>query len=419
MRPARDRTRGAEPQTGDCDEAWLTGMKYTLFLTQQCNLACKYCYVAKKPVRMALSVAEKIVDFAYRNTPPAEDINIGFFGGEPLLEFPLLQQIVRTIEGHEGFDACRVHASVVTNGTLLTEEMIRYFRRHNIDLTLSCDGPPGIHDRFRRFPDGSGSSGLVEDAIRRTLGVLGRAPVSAVYGPDTIGCLVETIDYFSSLGVRQIYVSPDFSARWTEAGIERVPAIYKSVAERYMKFYREGREHFISVIDAKIAVLLRGGYQPLERCRMGTGEFAFTASGHVLPCERLAAREPEEHSIGATNGLIDIGPLRDHFTPGPPVNTPCLSCGIQEYCMNWCGCSNYFMTGSYNRVSPFLCASERALIAVAFDVLRTLEEELGPTFVDHVGGLALAPSERPPKDQALKGGLRILPGPLDRELTAN
>jgi len=69
--------------------------------------------------------------------------------------------------------------------------------------------------------------------------------------------------------------------------------------------------------------------------------------------------------------------------------------------MNWCGCSNYFMTGSYNRVSPFLCASERALIETALRVFETLEAELGPTFVDHVGGFSLARSARSSKNELI------------------
>ena len=149
---------------------------------------------------------------------------------------------------------------------------------------------------------------------------------------------------------------------------------------------------FISLIDSKITVMLRGGYQPLERCRMGTGEFAFAPSGHVFPCERLAAAEPQTHSIGSINGMIRIGPLRDHFASGPPVNAPCVSCGLQPYCVNWCGCSNYFMTGFYNRVSPFLCESEQTLIKLAALIFETLESELGPTFMDHLGGKGLARS---------------------------
>jgi uncharacterized protein len=62
-------------------------MKYTLFLTHRCNLACEYCYVSKNSDRMSLETAAKIIDFAFRNTPAAEEIELGFFGGEPLLEF--------------------------------------------------------------------------------------------------------------------------------------------------------------------------------------------------------------------------------------------------------------------------------------------------------------------------------------------
>ena len=371
-------------------------MKYTLFLTERCNLACDYCYVAKTGCRMPLDTAERIVDFAFRHTPPEEKIDIGFFGGEPLLEFPLMRELTARIEARPDFNPCRVKLDTVTNGTLLTEEILAFLREHHIGVTISCDGPSWSHDAFRHFPDGTRSSHLVERAIRLAIAVLGRVPVNAVFRPETLASLPQTIDYFSSLGVRQIYLNPDFSAPWTESDCTRLPKIYSAVAERYMRYYREGRAHFISLLDGKIAVLLRGGYQPRERCRMGTGEFAFTASGHVLPCERLAALNPELHAIGATNGLVRIGPLQPHFAPGPPVNVACLACGIQEFCMNWCGCSNYFMTGAYNRVGPFLCASERALIEVALHVFQTLESQLGPTFVDHVGGLAFARSVQDP-----------------------
>jgi uncharacterized protein len=213
-----------------------------------------------------------------------------------------------------------------------------------------------------------------------------------VYRPETIKCLPQTIRYFSSLGIRQINLNPDFSVSWAAEDIETVPVIYGEVGELYKSYYREGRPHYISLIDSKITVLLRGGYQPLEKCRMGTGEFAFTPSGHVFPCERLVGGDPETHAIGKTNRLVTLGPVRDHLASGAPINTPCLSCGLKEYCVNWCGCSNYFMTGSYNRVSPFLCASERSSIELAFQIFTQLESELGPTFTDHLGGIGIAKS---------------------------
>ena len=363
-------------------------MKYTLFLTHRCNLACEYCYVSKSTERMPLDVARRIIDFAFQNTPADDDIEIGFFGGEPLLEFPLLRYITGMVRSHPSFDPCRVHLNLTTNGTLLTPEIIDFLDEHDILATISCDGPPPVHNQFRRMADGEGSSALVERGIRLAMKKLRHVPVNAVYGPTTLAQLPQTIDYFSSLGVREIYLNPNFSARWTPADVDRIPETYAAVAAQYVRFYRERRPHYISLIDSKITVILRGGYQDIEHCHMGEREFAFTATGRILPCERFAAEDPERHSIGTANGLIHIDILRNHFAPGPPVNTPCLSCSLQPYCANWCGCSNYFMSGHYNRVAPFLCVSERTSIELAFDIFRTLESELGPTFIDHLGGRA-------------------------------
>ncbi|GAO02099.1 radical SAM/SPASM domain-containing protein [Anaeromyxobacter sp. PSR-1] len=366
--------------------------KYTLFVTRRCNLACEYCYVGKTDEAMPFDVATRIVDLAFRNTPGSEDIDIGFFGGEPLLEFRSLEAITRYVESHPSYDARRVKLSVVTNGTLLTRAVARFLREHHVGITVSCDGPPAVHDLFRRFPDGHGSSAAVERGIRAALAELERVPVNAVYGPATLASLPEVVDHLSSLGVRQMYLNPDFSARWTERDVERVPAVYRALADRYMRFYREGRPHFISLIDGKITVMLRGGYQPLERCRMGTGEFAFDPSGRVFPCERLVSGRHEEHAIGVMGELVQLGPLRNHHAPGPSLNAECEACGVRAYCVNWCGCSNYFMTGHYNRVGPFLCASERTLLAIAADVVEKLESELGPTFTEHLGGKGVARS---------------------------
>ncbi len=367
-------------------------MKYTLFLTHSCNLACDYCYVGKEPTRMSLESAQKVIDFALTNTPPEENIDIGFFGGEPLLEFPLLTEITTAIESHPRHDAERVKLGLVTNGTLLTPEILAFVDQHHIALTISCDGPPDIHDRIRRYPNGEPSSAAVEQSIRLALDALGAVPVNAVYQPSTVEHLSRTVDYLSSLGVRQIYLNPDFSADWTAPAVAKVPGAYGRLAKQYMNYYREGRPHFISPLDGKLTVILRGGYQAKEKCRMGYGEFAFAASGRVYPCERLASRDAETHEVGRFRDLIQVDRLRNHHAPGPPINEPCVECGLRAYCVNWCGCSNYFMTGYYNRVSPFLCTSEQAWIRLALEAFKTLESELGPTFMEHVGGHGLLPS---------------------------
>jgi len=365
-------------------------MKFTFFVTQRCNLACDYCYIRKRAARMGEGVAKKAVDFAFGQASETEELDFGFFGGEPLLEFGILQGLTHLVERHPLFSARRVTLSVVTNGTVFSPQIANFLLDHNINLCVSCDGPPSVHDLHRRFPSGRGSSVRVEATIRKAI-ALGVPPlVNAVYAPNTVRFLPETVEYFSSLGLRRIYLNPDFSAAWTKEDIRPLREAYASVGTFYRERYREGDRHFISLIDGKIAVILRGGYKPMERCRMGSGEFAFTPEGRIYPCERLVGDGiAEDHCIGDLDVGVSFEKLCSHKKEGAEINPPCLSCGLRDFCMNWCGCSNYFGSGYYNRVSPFLCASEQISIETAFEVLQSLEKELGPSFYDHLDGTCL------------------------------
>lgn len=362
-------------------------MKYTFSITQKCNLRCSYCYIGKREARMTLPVAQRAIEFAFKNTPPEEKIDIGFFGGEPLLEFGLIKDITGMIEDHPSFDMERVELTVVTNGTIFSDEIAEFMNRHNIGLCVSCDGPLHVHDMFRTFPDGSGSSAMVESNIRKASGILPSVLVNAVYHPQTFQHLPQAVAYFSSLGLRQIYLNPDFSALWSEKEADMLPDVYAELARQYTDYYMQGNPHFISPIDSKITVLLRGGYSPLERCRMGEGEFAFTPEGHIYPCERLIGSGGEnKHCIGNVYDGLDQKKMCCGKIPTESVNEECITCGFKSYCMNWCGCSNYFSSGRYNTVSPFICASEKASIQTAFNAFQTLEKKLGATFIEHLAG---------------------------------
>jgi uncharacterized protein len=361
-------------------------MKCTLFITMQCNLACQYCYVGKQPATMSCSTAKKVIDFVLRHAPLDEPIDIGFFGGEPLLEFDLVKAITRLIEDHPSFDPRRVRMTIVTNGTIFSDDIADFVSAHEIGFGISCDGAPRTHDLFRRFPDGEGSSDAVARNIRRAVDALCHVMTNAVYHPRSFQDLPDTVRFLSSLGVRQIYLNPDFSAPWRESDARLLPEVYDQVGQQYIAYYLACRPHFISLIDSKITVILRGGYAPNERCQMGRRELAFAPDGAIYACERLIGAANDGHCIGHVDQGLKLDRLSCHLAAGSPLNPECLACGLRDYCMNWCGCSNYFASGYYNRVSAFLCASERAAIQTAFHVYQTLEGALGAAFVEHVSG---------------------------------
>lgn len=176
--------------------------KFTLCLTHQCNLRCTYCYVDKRPGRMSIGVAEKIVESIFGVSSADEGIDIGFFGGKPLLEFDLLREIVGLIERHPGFDRKRVTLSVVTNGTVFSDDIAGYLAEHGIVLCLSCDGPPHVQDRFRSHRNGRGSSSEVLGTIAIALKRLPLVLVNSVYRPETLDELPATVGFLSALGGR-------------------------------------------------------------------------------------------------------------------------------------------------------------------------------------------------------------------------
>jgi uncharacterized protein len=342
---------------------------------------------------MPLPVVEKVIDFIFkRSVLSDEEIDIGFFGGEPLLQFKLIKKFINMMKKHPLYPSKRVNFSIVSNGTILNSKIINYIKEHQISFGISCDGPPQIQDRFRRTKSGRKTSDIVEKNIKKVKKAFSNAMVNAVYHPNTYKQLPQTIRYFASLGVKQIYLNPDFSAPWCKQDILSIQDVYDEIGEIYTQHYLEENPLFISMIDSKISVILRGGYRTIDRCRMGKGEFAFTPSGDIYPCERLVGNGQNDHCIGnVLNGQVrSNNPC--HEAPAGQINTECTSCSIKEYCMNWCGCSNYMSTGLYNRVSSFLCASEKAAIKTSFEVFQNIEKQLGPTFYQHAGGRMLANS---------------------------
>lgn len=333
----------------------------------------------KNGLKMSLSTAKNAVDFIFENLRDRSKIDINFFGGEPLLEFDLIKEITHMIQTQPSFDRDHIAIAVVSNGTILSQEIIDFLIDKNVALCMSCDGPEGVHDKFRHFPDGRGSSSKVERNIRTALSIFPLNPINAVYSPETVEQLPQVVDYLAALGARNIYLSPNISARWMEKEIGQIPRIYDAVAKKYIEFYDKNEPRYISLIDGKIAVILRGGYRPEERCRMGKGEFAFGPSGNVYACERLIGSDDgKEHCLGNVNdegincGGIHARECRE--ISGAAANKECQTCSLKDYCMNWCGCTNFHSTGSYNMVSAFMCASEKAAINAAFNVIQRMNE---------------------------------------------
>jgi uncharacterized protein len=335
---------------------------------------------------MSETTAIQVYDFLSERVTPGEPVHIGFFGGEPLLEFQNILSFTEIAKKHKIAADRQLTFQIVSNGTLLTSKVIDTISRSGISLGISCDGVPEIQDRHRKFLDGSPSSASVESNIRSAAEWLPSVMVNSVYRPDTIDRLADGLDYFYRLGVRRMYMNPDYSAQWHESDLIPMRKSYSEVLNLYEKYHLSGDPAYISLIDNKVTVLLNGGYSSEDHCSMGRREFAFGPEGYIYPCERLAGDcVSPEHRIGHVLTGIDLSSLcrREHAgdQSGEGAQSPCISCSVKDYCMNWCGCSNFFSTGDYDSPGPFICASEKESLSIASSAIESMINGLGQDYI--------------------------------------
>jgi len=324
---------------------------------------------------MTVETVEKIADFIFERAKPGETNYIAFFGGEPMLEFDLLQKAVCIIEGHPRFNEFQFELSIVTNGTIFTDDMADFLKAHEITYCLSCDGDATAQDLSRRFKNGAATSDIVEATIKKALAKLPHVLVNAVFSPETLSSLPDTVRYFLNLGLTQIYLNANYTAKWRPEDAAALEPIFREIADIYIDCSLRGKSVFISSIDEKLAVILRGGYSPSDKCHMGKKEFAFSPEGNVFPCERILddGSADSRHCIGNVETGIDLSRLSCNMRESGEINTECMTCGIRKYCMNWCGCTNFQSTGYYNRAGAFLCAEEKTLVKTAMYLFEALD----------------------------------------------
>lgn len=359
-------------------------MKVTLSLSHDCNLACRYCYAGRKyRAEMSPETARAAIDFVLALPSDERPVQFNFFGGEPFLCLALMREVAGYILERAAILNRAVTLGVTTNGTLLDDAAFAFLAENGVDLCISMDGPAEIHNRQRVFPDGRGSHSTVTRNLHRALAELPSVQVNAVIGPETAPAVGETMDFLIDQGVPVIHLNPDIMARWDAAACASLGPALEQVADRYIACYRRGRELAVNLIDGKAILFLKGSYAPEDRCGMGDTEWGIAPGGNVYACERFIGQDDDPRfRLGNVHTGVDprrrcvIAAMRGNRNP------ECVECHLAPFCMNWCGCTNFHMTGFSDLAGPALCAGERAAIRAARRVFVALSTN--DLYVDHL-----------------------------------
>ena len=361
-------------------------MKVTLSLTHKCNLACRYCYAGRstKP-DMSPATARKCVDFGLETLPAGKNLGLGLFGGEPLLRFDLVRDITAYAYRKAAEKQKPVRINITTNGTLVTPAVIDFAADQRVDLCFSIDGPPDLHDRNRTYRNGYGSFAEVMGPLELARKRLSTMEVNAVFGPDTIMEIPRCLRFFVDSGISVIHFNPDITATWPDYLRPRLQDVYTQIAEFYIGCYLQGHEIAVNLLDSKMLLFIKGGYAATDKCTMGDGEWGFAPSGNIYPCERFIGEdENSPFYLGNIHTGLDLERRCALQLKRGNHNPECLVCGFRKYCINWCGCTNYFMSGQSDMAAPMLCAMEQATIRAAQQVFDSLVNAGNELFTEHM-----------------------------------
>lgn len=338
-------------------------MQYVLHLTERCNFRCDYCGVVKGSESMDFSIAREVVDMAFedalqRNRPTC---CLSFYGGEPLLERALIERIVDCAERRFAGSPCQIHFRMTTNGAFLDKGFARYAREHAFRLALSIDGTRKAHDLHRRDESGAPTHALAVSAAKAALCELPETPAMATICPSTAPMLVESVRYLRELGFRRIVTTPDFSVDWTREQVDALAEQYRLLADWYAARLLAGDQVQLPIFDNKLI----NRFTPTigrEKCIPGQSRISIAPDGSIYPCTQFV-RYPEL-CIGERGSIHKdrLLAVREQAAMSMPE---CEGCALLTRCDHHCGCKCLSSTGHLSRVSPTVCAHERALIPIA------------------------------------------------------
>ncbi len=365
-------------------------MNFTLCLTHACNLCCDYCYAGAKSSRaMSWEVARQAIDFSLTHSlyqakvfgqPP--EAQLGYFGGEPLLEWPLLVRSAEYTIQQASQRGIVLKKTLTTNMTLLDTAKAEWLRANHFYLGLSLDGNQAMHNTLRCFPDGTGSHQVAAKALDYFRGPNSGSEVIVVVDPRNVEHLASSIRWLLDENIHDIALNPNFYIQWPESALQLWKQACSTIAALYIEKYRQGIPIRINIIDGKIRVRLKEGYDACDRCGFGHNEIAIAPSGNIYPCERIVADDTNEAlKIGNVFSGFDTIKQSAIVAKRGNIEPECLDCSVKERCMNWCSCINYATTGAINQVSGLVCFHERMVIETADHVGETLFAEANETFL--------------------------------------
>jgi uncharacterized protein len=367
-----------------------------LNVTNQCNLSCTYCYEygadkivdtenGTQPKFMTEETARDAVEFMLRESGDSPVAYLTFFGGETLMNFPVLKRTVAYARQRAAEEGKQVQFSLTTNATLLKPETIEFLAENDIGVTISIDGPPDIQDKFRVFQNGRGSYDLVAPRIKELLQRHRSRPIGArvTLASGTVDVkriyqhLTEELG-FAEVGFAPATSNPSREHAIPEGGFTDMLRQFSELAQDFLAAAVEDRPHGFSNVRETLEEIHKGMSKAFP-CGAGLGLMGVSTAGDVALCHRFAGSEA--HSLGNVRDGINRDAQRA-FLDRHHIDdkTDCRTCWARPLCAGGCYHEAHTHYGNTARPNLHYCEWIRGWTDVCLRIYGELAER-NPAFL--------------------------------------
>ncbi len=354
-----------------------------LHVAHDCNLACKYCFAGKGEYDgpkglMSFETGKRALDFLVEKSGTRKNLEVDFFGGEPLLNWEVCKKLVeygRSIEKEHGKN---FRFTLTTNGVLVNDEVIDFCNREMGNVVLSLDGRKETHDRLRTTCNGKGSYDLIVDKFKKFANARNQADyymrgTYTHYNTD----FSKDIIHMANLGFKELSIEPVVSDPTEPYALKEndLPILkeqYEILADEMLRRYRNGNGftfyHYMIDLNSGPCIVKR-----ISGCGVGTEYMAVTPSGELYPCHQFVG--DEKFLLGDIWKGVTNTAILDEFKGCNVYSHPeCKDCFAKLYCSGGCAANAYHTTGSVNGIYEFGCELHRKRIECAI-MLKVAEAE--------------------------------------------
>jgi len=345
-----------------------------LHIAHDCNLACRYCFAEEgeyhgRRALMSFEVGKKALDFLIANSGSRRNLEVDFFGGEPLLNFQVVKDLVAYGREQEKIHNKNFRFTLTTNGVLLDDDIIAFANKEMSNVVCSIDGRKEINDKMRPFRKGDGSYDLIVPKFQKLAESRGQDKyyVRGTFTKNNLD-FSEDVLHLANLGFKQISVEPVVAEETDSYALreEDLPVLfeqYDKLAKEMVERKKEGKDfnffHFMIDLEGGPCVAKR-----LSGCGSGTEYLAVTPWGDFYPCHQFVGKE--EFLMGNVDeGITNLDLQRKFKKCNVYAKPKCRDCFAKFYCSGGCAANSYNFTGDINNAYDVGCELQKKRIECA------------------------------------------------------